>query len=161
MPEFKVGDRVRRIGGGCNGMCVGDTDVVSDIEDGHMSLKKYGAWHWGENLELVEPTPLERQLEDAEKQLVIANDSVHSLGERIKSLQQAIKERDKPKGRVKVGDAYEEHDLFLARSDGVVHTHHCRSTTPDYIAMGHVFYDIESAERFVHDRKQAVLSGNI
>lgn len=81
-----------------------------------------------------------------------------SLEKRIQELQQAIKERDKPKGMIKVGDKIPLHS-FLVCASGDVRPHLKNSWSSANVAMGNLFYDKESAERAVHDRKQRVLRG--
>lgn len=81
-----------------------------------------------------------------------------SLEKRIQELQKAIKERDKPKGRVKAGNAL-KYPLWLICASGQVAEHNGSCWTQDHAAMGNLFYDKESAERAVHDRKQRVLRG--
>lgn len=86
-----------------------------------------------------------------------------SLEKRIQELQQAIKERDKPKGRVGLKDPLKTDTVYYAIGcDGCID----RIVTVAYVDfqsrarnMGNLFYDRESAERAVHDRKQRVLRG--
>tara|TARA_Y100000114_G_C11687350_1_gene291753 strand:+ start:153 stop:665 length:513 start_codon:yes stop_codon:yes gene_type:complete len=83
-----------------------------------------------------------------------------SLEKRIQELQQAIKERDKPKGRVGIKDPVDTHDKMYAISgDGRIWLCDSPRSRVEYRPLGNLFYDKESAERAVHDRKQRVLRG--
>lgn len=58
MAKFKVGDRVKRIGNGYNGMRIGDEDIIAAWHpDGSINLVKYGYGHAEYMLELVTPAP--------------------------------------------------------------------------------------------------------
>lgn len=83
-----------------------------------------------------------------------------SLESRIHELQQAIKERDKPKGRVGLKDSLNRLDAMYGISgDGIIFRAESKRDKQEYRALGNLFYDKESAERAVHDRKQRVLRG--
>lgn len=54
MTEFKVGDKVKRISGSYNRMCVGDLDIIRYVNSStSMDLKHHGNGHMPESFELV------------------------------------------------------------------------------------------------------------
>ena len=122
-------------------------------------------WIYPEELfRKAEPT-LEQEIERCEStkgvldyRIAQHQEEQKSLEKRIQELQQAIKERDKPKGRIKVGDSV-PFKSFLICATGDVKPHTRNSWSSANVAMGNLFYDKESAERAVHDRKQRVLRG--
>ena len=165
--NFKVGDKVVRINSNIlhKDMREGDEDVVVDVDGNVLGLQKFGRGHWAVMFELVEPD-LETELRLCESRKGILSERIgkdqeekKSLEKRIQELQQAIKERDKPKGRVGLKDSYNGKELWLVCASGEVKRHHPNFRTSDHIFMGNLFYDKKSAERAVHDRKQRVLRG--
>lgn len=166
--NFKVGDKVRRVSStdfSQNGMQIGDLDVVVSARKGSLTLEKFGKGHWDVMFELVKTPDLETELRLCESRRGILSKRIgedqeekKSLEKRIQELQQAIKERDKPKGMIKVGDKIPLQS-FLVCASGDVRPHLKNSWSSANVAMGNLFYDKESAERAVHDRKQRVLRG--
>ena len=86
-----------------------------------------------------------------------------SLSGRITDLKRQIAERDKPKGMVRAGDSLKGvSHVWLAHCNGSVYKKDAMwaENNTHYLTMGYVFYDEESAERAIHDRKQEVLLSN-
>lgn len=162
MPMFKVGDKVKCID---NNFTALKCDVIYTVDAanlGYVELKdRQEGWLCASRFEKADLS-LEDELEATQKQLYDTVGQVNTLEQRIESLQQAIKERDKPKGRVGIKDAtdYGE-EYYLVCADGGVRIHHKNFLTSGHVSMGNLFYDRESAEQYVHDRKQAVLRGDV
>lgn len=160
MSEFKVGDKVKCVDDTYTSLEPGYIYTVGAVNSAYVTLKgRTDDRYHVDRFEKADPS-LEDELEVVQKQLVVVEDSVHSLEQRIKALQQAIKERDKPKGMIKVGDKIPLQS-FLVCASGDVRPHLKNSWSASNVAMGNLFYDRESAEQYVHDRKQAVLRGDV
>jgi len=161
MSEFKVGDKVKCVDTFGTSLVTGVVYVVTfEYLHGFVTLRGFK-----EKLfccSRFKPVSLEDELEVVQKELVVAEDSVHSLEQRIKALQQVIKERDKPKGRVGIKDPLiEDQSLYFISGSGCVLRTSSAIKQMGTRAMGNLFYDKESAEQYVHDRKQAVLRGDV
>ena len=50
---WSKGNRVRRVGGNCNGMEIGDEDIIASWGPDSFNLKKFGSGHNHEDLELI------------------------------------------------------------------------------------------------------------
>lgn len=164
--KFKVGDTVVCIDDTCSRLNGGDFYTIVDSAFGGDFLKVEGFNTFFDCDRFKKATPdLETELRLCESRKGILSERIgkdqeekKSLEKRIQELQQAIKERDKPKGMIKVGDKIPLQS-FLVCASGDVRPHLKNSWSSANVAMGNLFYDKESAERAVHDRKQRVLRG--
>lgn len=169
MSKFKVGDKVRCIDHTYTWLKSDGVYTIANVNNRYVILEEYPEnWFLGGRFEKVYPS-LEEQLEEARIDKYNITESVNILDsklrcveQRIKELQQAIKERDKPKGRVGIKDSLAGvSGLVLVCANGDIKPHTPNFNTSGHVAMGNLFYDRESAKRYVHDRKQAVLRGDV
>lgn len=166
--DFKAGDNVVCIDDTRSPLREGDTYIVVCSVFGGDFLKVEGFNNFFDCDRFKKATPdLETELRlcESRRDIVVGRVSVlkqeeMSLESRIYELQQAIKKRDKPKGRVGLKDCLSGVGaMYLVCANGCVKEHRYNFNTTDHISMGNLFYDKESAERAVHDRKQRVLRG--
>lgn len=167
--NFKVGDKVRRTDPCMVDFGGTELNVIYAIEsfDGVNLTLEGVRGHYNHNKFTKVETSLETELRLCEsrkgilcKRIGEDQEEKKSLEKRIQELQQAIKERDKPKGRVGLKDALDTGEAMYAISgDGKVWGLSSPRSRAEYRLLGNLFYDKESAERTVHDRKQRVLRG--
>lgn len=162
--NFKVGDLVKAEDVRYTRLEEGEVYRVTEVNGHYVKLNHERYLYDSFRFEKATPV-LETELRLCEsrkgilcKRIGEDQEEKKSLEKRIQELQQAIKERDKPKGRVKVGDAL-TYPLWLICASGQVAEHNGSCWTQDHMSVGNLFYDKESAERAVHDRKQRVLRG--
>ena len=164
--NFKVGDRVKCLDADISPLYRGQVYTVRSVSEAGCFISLEGiksSWSAGR----FEKTSLETELRLCESRRGILSERIgedqeekKSLEKRIQELQQAIKERDKPKGRVGLKDSLNRLDTMYGISgDGIIFRAESEQTKQEYRALGNLFYDKESAERAVHDRKQRVLRG--
>lgn len=181
MCKFKVGDKVRCLNNTfqVGVLHVGKVYTVVYIDGPCVVLEGVGSnsdYILSSNrFELVEKAPtLEEQLEKEEaiyknlsNKVAVMNVQKMELMERLANHQErrqevrdemdrlkaAIKERDKPKGMVKIGDKIPR-VTWLIYANGDVREHIRNSfNSASYVEMGNLFYDKASAKQAVHDRK--------
>lgn len=167
--NFKVGDTVMVVGG--PSLYVRNpfkVEVVQVHKDGIVGERWTGKRIPLLNTEFRKlESSLETELRLCESRKGILSERIgedqeekKSLEKRIQELQQAIKDRDKPEGRVGIKDALDTGECMYAISgDGKVWSLNSPRSRAEYRSLGNLFYDKESAERAVHDRKQRVLRG--
>lgn len=164
---FKVGDKVKCVDNRCSDFEKNQIYTVLHNNNnnlGYIALEGSSEFWSAARFKKVDPT-LETELRLCESRKGILSERIgkdqeekKSLEKRIQELQQAIKERDKPRGRIKVGDNI-PFKSFLICATGDVKPHTKNSWSTSNVAMGNLFFDRKSAERAVHDRKQRVLRG--
>lgn len=164
--NFRVGDYVKAVDVRSSRLEEGKVYRVTEVNGHYVKLNHEGYLYDSFRFEKATPN-LETELRLCEsrrgtlcKRIGEDQEEKKSLEKRIQELQQAIKERDKPKGRVGIKDRlYPSTVYYLVRASGNVSPHNFNAATNNHVAMGNLFYDKESAERAVHDRKQRVLRG--
>lgn len=166
--RFKVGDKVVCIDATGVSLTEGATyTVVGSIFEGDFLKVEGFSIPYDCDRFLEAPPELETELRLCESRKRVLSERIgmdqeeeKSLEKRIQELQQAIKKRDKPKGRVGLKDSIlEGEDLYFVTGCGSVVRTSSTSKKAECRAMANLFYDKESAERAVHDRKQRVLRG--
>lgn len=166
--SFKVGDKVVCINALFSPLSGEKTYTVTGVVDSGEVIQVVGHNLFWDASRFEKAAPdLETELRLCESRKEILSERIgqdreekNSLERRIQELQQAIKERNKPKGRVGLKDPLDtEGPMYAVAGDGVIFTPTFARDKKEYRALGNLFYDKESAERAVHDRKQRVLRG--
>lgn len=162
MSDFKVGDRVVVSRPDCTSQANGFEGLKGMVSEviGHtcevngLIFFKSELSHAEDDLDQALRLAESRRKVLGEKESEISKEK-HYLNKRIDELKRLIKERDKPKGRVKIGDKpIKGHDYWSAAASGAAYrVSHSRASWSGYVSMGTLFYDRESAERHIHDRK--------
>lgn len=164
--NFKVGDRVKCLDADISPLYRGQVYTVRAVSEAGCFLSLEGiksSWSAGRFKKLCLETELrlcESRKGVLSKRIGEDQEEKKSLEKRIQELQQTIKDRDKPKGRVGIKDALDTQGEYYAIGNfGQVYLATSICSQEGARVMGNLFYDKESAERAVHDRKQRVLRG--
>lgn len=106
MTEFKVGDKVKRISGSHNRMCVGDLDIIRYVNSStSMDLKHHGNGHMPESFELVTDKEKTKMTEKDIKKF-----DKKALGEAVKDIDEERLDQQKDKAKDILREIYSRKD---------------------------------------------------